>query len=151
MLLFLHKIQHLLYTYKVPLIPKLIKGGIFLIFGCVLPPQVVIGSGTRLWHHGLGIILHPGVIIGKNCNIYNHVLLGGGHDGPDGPPVKIIVEDNVNIGSGARILCKNSPLVLREGTTVAANAVVMFDTVKGEVVAGVPATHVKVKSRYADG
>ncbi|WP_264982366.1 serine O-acetyltransferase [Pseudodesulfovibrio portus] len=148
MLLFLHKVQHRLYTYKVPLIPQLIKGFIFLIFGCVLPPQVAIGSNTRLWHHGLGVIFHPGSSIGQNCNIYNHVVLGGGHDGPDGLPVRIIVEDNVNIGAGAKILCRKPPLILREGTTVAANAVVMSDTIKGEVVAGVPAVRVKIKKQY---
>jgi serine O-acetyltransferase len=139
MLLKVHAISRWLYLLKVPILPKIIKGFIYLVFNCVLPPQVDIGIGTRLWHSGLGIIMHPGTRIGKNCNIYNFVVLGGGHDGPGGPPVHIVVGDNVNISTGAKVLCSSPPLIVGNGSTIAANAVVLEDVPENVVVGGIPA------------
>jgi len=116
-----------------------------VIFGCVLPPQVEIGSGTKLWHSGLGIVLHPGTKIGRNCNIYNFVVIGGGHDGPGGPPVSITVGNHVNICAGARVLCSTRSLTIGSGATIAANAVVTEDVPENVVVGGVPGKIIKVK------
>ena len=146
MLITLYRIAHLLAKYHIPFFPKLIKIIIFLLFHCVIPPSCIIGQGTKLWHHGLGIIIHPNVTIGKNCHIYNHVVFGGGHDGPHGPPVDIVIGDNVTIGAGAKILCKETKLLIGKGSTIAANAVVLGNVPPYSVVAGVPAIIVKTKS-----
>lgn len=145
MLLKLHYVSHWLYTHKIPVLPRIIKGFIYLAFNCVLPPQVQIGAGTNLWHSGLGIIFHPGTRIGKNCNIYNFVVFGGGHDGPGGPPVRITVGDNVNISAGAKILCTTDLLTIGSGATIAANAVVLKNVPENVVVGGVPAKIIKTK------
>jgi hypothetical protein len=97
------------------------------VFECVIPPECSIGEGTRLWHHGLGAILHPDVKIGRNCNTYNYAALVGGHDGPAGPPIRIIVGDNVNIGNGAKLLCKSGLLSIGDGSGIGANAVMLSE------------------------
>ena len=112
----------------------------------MLPPQVEIGTGTKLWHSGLGIVLHPGTKIGRGCNIYNFVVIGGGHDGPGGPPVRITVGNNVNICTGAKVLCSSDSLTIGSGATIAANAVVLEDVSENVIVGGVPAKIIKSKN-----
>ena len=90
-----------------------------------LPAEVAVGEGTVFHHHGWCVLVHESVEIGSDCNIYNQVVIGGGHDGPDGPPIRIIIEDNVNIGTGAKVLCKSGTLTIGRGSTIAANAVVL--------------------------
>jgi len=138
-LLRLHKIARWCHLHHVPLLPRIVKAGTHIVFGCVIPPECSIGEGTRLWHHGLGIILHPDVKIGRNCNIYNYVAVAGGHDGPAGPPIRIVVGDNVNIGNGAKILCKSGLLSIGDGSTIGANAVVLSDVPPHTIAVGVPA------------
>ena len=145
MLSILHTLSHRLDSLKVPVLPRILKGVIFAIFSCVLPPQVEIGTGTKLWHSGLGIVLHPGTKIGRDCNIYNFVVIGGGHDGPGGPPVRIKVGNNVNICAGAKVLCSTGSLTIGSGATIAANAVVTEDVPENVVIGGVPGKIIKKK------
>jgi len=139
----LYRLEHLLYLKKIPVLPKIIKGFIYLVFHCVIPPECEIGEGTTLWHSGLGIIIHSGTTIGRNCHIYNHVVFGGGHGGPKGPPVKIIVGDNAMLAAGAKILCRKAPLTIGANSIVGANAVVLKDVPPNVVVGGIPATVLK--------
>jgi serine O-acetyltransferase len=145
MLMNFHHLSHRLYARKVPVLPQILKGVIYVLFHCVIPPQVEIGAGTKLWHHGLGIVFHPGTKIGKGCNIYNFVVIGGGHDGPGGPPVQITIGDNVNIGAGAKVLCTKGSLSIGSGSTIASNAVVLEDVTENVVVGGIPAKIIKNK------
>jgi serine O-acetyltransferase len=85
------------------------------------------------------VLVHESVEIGSGCNIYNQVVIGGGHDGPDGPPIRIIIEDNVNIGTGAKVLCKSGTLMIGHGSTIAANAVVLSDVPPNSLAVGIPA------------
>jgi serine O-acetyltransferase len=139
MLLRLHSLARWCQLHQVPVVPRLIKSIVYVVFGCVIPPEVSIGSGTCLHHHGLGIIVHESVEIGSNCNIYNHVVIGGGHDGPDGPPIRIFINDGVTISAGAKVLCKSGTLTIGAGSTVAANAVVLSDVPPNCVAVGMPA------------
>jgi serine O-acetyltransferase len=139
MLLRLQQLSHWLHMHRVPFAPRILKGIIYLVYNCVLPPEAKIGRGTRLWHSGLGIILHPNTEIGENCNIYNHVVFGGGHDGPDGPRIRIVVGNNVNIGAGAKILCKHGTLIIGDNSSIGANAVVLEDVPENSFAVGVPA------------
>jgi len=84
-------------------------------------------------------LVHPDVEFGEGCNIYNQVVIGGGHDGPDGPPIRIIIGNRVNIGAGAKILCKSGILRIGDGSTIAANAVVLSDVPSNSLAAGIPA------------
>lgn len=141
----IHRLSHILHNLGVPLVPRILKAINFLIFKCVLPPECQIGDGTKLWHSGLGIIIHPDVTIGKNCNIYNFVVIGGGNDGPNGPPLKIIIGDNCNISTGAKILCKSELLTIGDNATIAANAVVISSIPANVIAGGCPAKVLKHK------
>lgn len=138
-LLSLYHVEHRLARINLPILPRLLKALIYVVFNCVIPPQCSIGKGTRFWHSGLGVVLHPNTIIGENCNIYNHVVVGGGHDGPNGPPIQITIGDNVNIGAGAKILCKDDLLTVGDNSSVGANSVVIENVPPGSVVMGNPA------------
>ena len=142
----LYEIEHSLWKRHIPFLPRIIKALIYVFFHCVIPPECSIGKGTVLWHHGLGIVIHPNVRIGNNCHLYNHVVLGGGHDGPDGPPVDIRIGDNVTITTGAKVLCRDTLLVIGENSIIGANAVVLNDVPPNVVMGGIPARVLKQKS-----
>jgi serine O-acetyltransferase len=139
MVLRLHAVAHWCHLHHIPVLPRTIKIIIYVFFHCVLPPECSIGPGTRLWHHGLGTGFHPSVEIGRECNICNHVAVGGGHDGPDGPPIRIIIGDRVNISAGAKILCKGGTMTIGAGSTIGANAVVLSNVPPNSLAVGVPA------------
>jgi serine O-acetyltransferase len=146
-LLALHSIARWCYLHHIPVIPKLIKAIIFVIFNCLLPAECSIGPGTRLHHHGWCIGFHESVEIGRDCNIYNQVEIGGGHDGPDGPPIRIIIGDRVNICTGAKVCCISGTLTIGEGSTVGANAVVTSDVPPHSLAIGIPARCIPKKQR----
>lgn len=139
MVLRIYRIARWCYLHHLPLIPSFLKGGLFLIFKCVIPPECVIGKGTRLWHHGLGVMIHPDVEIGENCNIYNFAAIGGGYDGPDGPAIRILIGDRVNIGHGALIMCKGGTLRVGNDSTVGVHSLVVSDVPPNVMAVGYPA------------
>jgi serine O-acetyltransferase len=139
MLLTLHSLSRWCYLHRVPVLPRLIKALIFFFFNCILPPETSIGRRTRLHHHGWCIGFHPDVTVGEDCNIYNQVEIGGGFDGPDGPPIRVIIGNRVNISTGAKICCKSGTLTIGDGATIGANAVVQSDVPPNSVAVGVPA------------
>jgi serine O-acetyltransferase len=95
------------------------------------------------------VLVHPSVEIGEGCNIYNQVVIGGGHDGPDGPPIRIIIGNHVNIGTGSKVLCKSGTLTIGDGSTIAANAVVLCDVPPNSLAVGMPARSTLKKSPLA--
>jgi serine O-acetyltransferase len=139
MLLRLHSISRWCDLHRIPFVPALVKTVSFVFFNCLLPAECSIGPGTRLWHRGWCIGIHPDVEIGRDCNIYNQVEIGGGHDGPDGPPIRIIIGNRVNICAGAKVFCKSGTLTIGDGSTVGANAVVLSDVPPNSLAVGVPA------------
>jgi serine O-acetyltransferase len=52
---------------------------------------------------------------------------------------KIVIEDDVVLAPGAKVLCKEGVLKVGKGTVVGANAVLLQSTGDGEIWAGVPA------------
>ena len=147
MVLTIYRIARWCHLRRVPVVPSLLQGTLFLVFHCVIPPQCVIGRGTRLWHKGFGLFLDPDVEIGENCNIFNFVGITGGHDGPDGPRFRIKIGNNVNIGHGAKILCKGGTLRIGDGATIGACAVVLKDVPPNSLAVGIPARCILKKVR----
>lgn len=139
MVLTIYRFARWCYLHHVPLIPQALKGLLLVVFHCYLPPQCVIGKGTKLWHEGFGTMIHDDVEIGENCNIYNYVAIGGGYDGPNGPPLRIIIGNNVNVGHGAKVFCKGGTLRIGDGATIGACSVVFHDVPANMVAIGIPA------------
>lgn len=81
---------------------------------CRLPSPV-------LMPHPYGIFIHRNAVIGSRVTVMQQVTIGNKHPSDPGAPV---IEDNVCIGAGAKIL---GALRIGHGATVGANAVVTRD------------------------
>lgn len=88
------------------------------------------------------VILHAvevviGGTIGANCVVRHGVTLGGNHNrkAADGRTLPLL-EDNVSVGPGAKIL---GPITIGSGSFIGANAVVTTDIPPNSIVAGIPA------------
>lgn len=104
----------------------------YLIFNSSVPPGVRIGAGSRFAYGGIGCVVHVDCVLGSRVIIGQGVTLGG--DGNRrGVPV---VEDDVYIGAGARVL---GPITIGAGARIGANAVVLEDVPPGATAVGVPA------------
>jgi serine O-acetyltransferase len=74
-----------------------------------------------LMPHPYGIVIHRNVVIGSRVTVMHQVTIGNQHPSDPGAPV---IEDNVCIGAGAKIL---GAVRIGHGATVGANAVVTRD------------------------
>jgi serine O-acetyltransferase len=87
-------------------------------------------------------VIHPKTIIGDRVKIYPGVTLGRSdihlpfeRSGFEG----IVIEDDVVLASGAKVLCKEGTLQVKKGTIIGANAVLLSSTQENEIWVGVPA------------
>ena len=132
----LYRLARLAHRHRVPLVPALLKGAIFVIYNSIVPFQATIGPASKLAHGGIGVVIHPDVSIGRNVLIGQGVTIGGRSRRPGVPRIG----DDVYIGAGARIL---GDLTVGSGSIIAANAVVTTDVPARCIVAGVPARVVR--------
>lgn len=128
-----YQVERKLYLRHIPLLPKLVKSAIRILWGGVIPYQAEIGKGTILGYQGLGIVINKKSIIGENCVICQNVTLGAG--GPH-------LGNNVMVGAGAVIL---GDVSIGDNVDIGANAVVLNDIPNNVVAVGCPAKIVKYK------
>ncbi|MHB0956088.1 MAG: serine O-acetyltransferase [Pirellulaceae bacterium] len=121
-----------MFEWHIPLLPKLITYCLRFVFCCWLPHTAHVGCGCRFGYGGLGIVIHSAATIGNRVHIDQGVTIGGNGTEPGVP----IIEDDVYIGAGAKVL---GPIRIGRGAVVGANAVVIHDVSACTVVAGVPA------------
>lgn len=74
-----------------------------------------------LMPHPYGIVIHRNAVIGSRVTVMHQVTIGFSHPADPGAPM---IEDNVFIGAGAKIL---GGVRIGRGATVGANAVVTID------------------------
>lgn len=92
-----------------------------------------IGPGFRIDHWGF-LAINGYAKIGKNCHIYGDVTIGVKNKNDKTAP---IIGDNVEIGTGARII---GPITIASDCKIGANACVTHSILeKGKTVVGVPA------------
>ena len=112
------------------------------LLGAEIPCSVKIGPEFILEHGGFGVVLHSRTVIGAGVHIYPGVTLGRAdvyRPADQSLFQGIIIEDNVILSPGAKILCKEGVLRVGRGSVVGANAVLLQSTGENEIWAGVPA------------
>ncbi len=137
----------LVYLRRKPLIGRLAY--LFLkLLGSEIPLSVPIGSDFILEHGGFGVILHSCSIVGNRVKIYPGVTVGRADIYRPTEKSKfegIIIEDDVILCPGAKVLCKEGVLRVSRGSVVGANAVLLQSTGEYEIWAGVPARRVGMR------
>lgn len=126
-----HRCGNWAHRHKIPLVPLMVKFLIRLLFNSSVDPSTEIGEGTTFGYSGIGVVIHKNAVIGKNVIIGQGITIGG-----NGGNIVPVIEDNVYIGPGARII---GPVVVGKNSIIGVNAVVIKDVPKNAVVAGVPA------------
>jgi serine O-acetyltransferase len=140
-----HRIAHALYKARVPLVPRVIAAVARSVTGIEIHPAAKIGDGFFI-DHGMGVVIGETAEIGDNVTLYQGVTLGGtGFATGKRHPT---VQDNVTIGSGAKLL---GPITVGHGSKIGANSVVVHDVPPNSTVVGVPGHPVRVEGRRAEG
>lgn len=98
--------------------------------GILIPPNT-FKKGLMIMHHG-EIIVNPNARVGEYCVLHGGNCIGNDGKTEDAP----IIGNNVDIGIGAKIIGK---VILHDGITVGANAVVIKGDYEKAVLVGVPA------------
>ena len=137
-------VTRLAYATKIPLIGKLAYLTLKLL-GVELPRPVPIGSGLEIAHGGFGIVIHSKAQIGNRVKIYPGVTLGRADiykPATESHFEGILINDDVILSPGCKVLCKTGILQVGRGTVVGANAVLLESTGEWEIWAGMPARKV---------
>jgi serine O-acetyltransferase len=114
---------------------KLVSLFNFVLFGIEVPASLEIGGGLVL-PHTIGTVLGARRI-GNNVTIFHQVTLGAvAADFAYDPAKRPLVEDDVTIGVGAKVL---GNVVLGRGCNIGANAVVLQSVPPGATAVGIPA------------
>jgi serine O-acetyltransferase len=140
-----HRVAHGLYGAGVPLAPLAISYLSRSVTGVEIHPAARIG-GDFFIDHGSGVVIGETAEIGECVTLYQGVTLGGtGFQRGKRHPT---VEDNVTVGSGAKLL---GPITVGHGAKVGANTVVVEDVPPRSTVVGNPGHPVKVEGRKVEG
>jgi serine O-acetyltransferase len=140
-----HRVAHALYGARIPLAPRLIAALARAVTGIEIHPAAQIGNGFFI-DHGMGVVVGETAQIGSDVTLYQGVTLGGtGFATGKRHPT---VQDNVTIGSGAKLL---GPITIGHGAKIGANTVVIHDVPPHSTVVGNPGHPVRVEGRRPEG
>jgi serine O-acetyltransferase len=140
-----YRLAHGLYGAGVPLLPRVVSMLTRSVTGIEIHPAARIGKGLFI-DHGSGVVIGETVDIGDDVTLYQGVTLGGtGFATGKRHPT---VQDNVTIGSGAKLL---GPITIGHGAKIGANSVVVTDVPPNSTVVGNPGHPVRVDGRRVEG
>jgi serine O-acetyltransferase len=140
----------LVYARNLPLIGRLAYY-LLKLLGVEIPLQVRVGRDLELAHGGFGVVIHPHTVIGERVKIYPGVGLGRAdiYRPADTSLFEgIVLEDDVILSPGAKVLGQAGVLRVGRGTIVGANAVLLQSTGEAEVWTGAPARCVGKRKEY---
>jgi serine O-acetyltransferase len=140
-----YRVAHALAEADVPLLPRLLSMLTRALTGIEIHPAARIGQGLFI-DHGAGVVIGETAEIGDDVTLYQGVTLGGtGFATGKRHPT---VQDNVTIGSGAKLL---GPITIGHGAKIGANSVVITDVPANSTVVGNPGHPVRVDGRSVEG
>ena len=130
--IFLYKLAHWFYRYRLSFISKIIQGIIFILYNCHISYKAKIGKNTKFLHKGMATLILEYVEIGENCRIGMNVMITGK------TPYKKVAKigNNVWIGPGAVI---SGPVIIEDNVIIAPNSMVLKSVHKNKIIAGNPA------------
>jgi serine O-acetyltransferase len=138
-------VAHALAESGVPVAPRMLALASRAFTNIEIHPGADIGDGLFI-DHGTGVVIGETAEVGDNVTIYQGVTLGGtGFATGKRHPT---VEDNVTIGSGAKLL---GPITIGHGSKIGANSVVVHDVPPNSTVVGVPGHPVRVEGVRPEG
>ncbi len=140
-----HRVAHALHEAGLPVLPRTIAMFSRTVTGIEIHPAALIGEGLFI-DHGAGVVVGETAEIGDDVTLYQGVTLGGtGFASGKRHPT---VEDNVTIGSGAKLL---GPIRVGHGAKIGANSVVITDVPPKSTVVGNPGHPVRIDGRRPEG
>src|SRR3954452_6805422 len=140
-----HRVAHALHVAGVPAASRALAYVARAVTGIEIHPAARVGDALFI-DHGMGVVIGETAEVGANVTIYQGVTLGGTAfaTGKRHPTV----QDNVTIGSGAKLL---GPITIGHGAKIGANAVVIHDVPPHSTVVGNPGHPVRVEGRRPEG
>jgi serine O-acetyltransferase len=140
--LFLHRIAHFLYNFKIPVIPYLVAYVSRALTSIEIHPAVKIGKNLFI-DHGCGLVIGETSVIGDNVTLYHGVTLGGYNY----EPIKRhpTLGNNVLIGAGAKIL---GNIKIGDNVKVGAGSVVINDLAEEKTVVAETAKEIAKKQKF---
>jgi serine O-acetyltransferase len=140
-----HRVAHALWESDVPFAPRALAYASRAVTGVEIHPAARIGSDFFI-DHGSGVVIGETAEIGDRVTLYQGVTLGGtGFARGKRHPT---LEDNVTVGSGAKLL---GPVTVGRNAKVGANTVVIEDVPPETTVVGNPGHPVRVEGRPVEG
>jgi serine O-acetyltransferase len=140
-----HRVAHALHEAGIPFVPRTMAYASRAVTGIEIHPAARIGDGFFI-DHGAGVVVGETAEIGEDVTLYQGVTLGGtGFATGKRHPT---VEDNVTIGSGAKLL---GPITIGHGAKIGANSVVIHDVPANSTVVGNPGHPVRVDGERPEG
>jgi serine O-acetyltransferase len=130
--LFLHRISHVLWKVRLPVLPRLISHIARFLTGIEIHPGAVIGRGFFI-DHGMGVVIGETTEIGDNVTLYQGVTLGG--TGLEPGKRHPTLGDHVIVGAGAKVL---GAIVIGNHVRIGANSVVLRSAPDHATVVGIP-------------
>ncbi len=128
----IHRLSHILWKYKLPLLPRLLSHFTRFFTGVEIHPGAKIGRGVFI-DHGMGVVIGETSEIGDRCLLYQGVTLGG--TGKESGKRHPTLENNVVIGAGAKVL---GDICIGTNTRIGAGSVVVKDVESNSTVVGIP-------------
>jgi len=133
------RLQHYCITNGLYLPTKLLAVLNIILFSTEIGARCEIDEGFCLGHAN-GIAIHEQTRIGKNCTIMHQSALGFRSLHTPGENDFVILEDDVLIGAGVRLL---GPLTIGRGSLIGMNSVVLHSCPPASLVTGCPARVVR--------
>jgi serine O-acetyltransferase len=140
----LHRFAHLLYQWRVPLIPRVISQFSRFLTGIEIHPGATIGRRFFI-DHGSGVVIGETTEIGDDVLLYQGVTLGGtGHETGKRHPT---LGNHIIVGTGAKVL---GNILIGNYVRIGAGSVVVRPAPDYSTVIGVPGHVVHTRSESGD-
>ena len=137
--IFIYRIAHVLWDFKVPVVPRLLQHIARFFTGIEIHPAAKIGPGIFI-DHGMGVVIGETTEIGDCCLLYQGVTLGG--TGKEKGKRHPTLGNHVVVGAGAKIL---GPMRIGNYVKIGANSVVLIEAPDYSIIVGVPGRIIKKK------